>query len=98
MNQHTPGEWQYTHNLRGPIVQAKGKDGSYYTLFQGGEVAKAVFYGQMEANMKLAAAAPELLEACKDLIKDFEDTNPEELEYKGFKQLINAVNKATGQE
>lgn len=59
MTKHTPGPWKYTISAKHNRPQISGKDGHQICLLWRD--------GEMEANARLIAAAPELLEALKNL-------------------------------
>ena len=105
---HTPGPWEL-----GPA----GFEGNppYVNIYQEGDDDDALFIGTVgaeevdeetaEANARLIAAAPELLQACQTMLKAYRlipvpdcITEQEQDEYAGLesarKNLINAVAKA----
>lgn len=71
--QHTPGEWVVDGYGAGQRVVVKGRDG-----FSGGyriadahfssTLARCVPVAEMQANARLIAAAPELLDGCNALL------------------------------
>lgn len=70
MSKHTPGPWRYwlckdgSHDSRSDYVQiASGKT----------HVAQVRIVSTTEADMRLMVAAPELLEALRDLLEWFDD-------------------------
>ena len=86
---HTPGPWQYeitdeTPNRLDIIIQASvgGKDiGWNYTIPD----------GEGEANARLIAAAPEMLEALIDAYLIFDGLN-----FEGVGNIKESIEKATG--
>lgn len=71
--EHTKGEWYWAlddegrpHNLR-----CKSDDGTLdeHILFAGLDFADTYAFANSEANAKLIASAPELLEACKKIVR-----------------------------
>lgn len=79
---HTPGPWRAGYGSQAErgefmIVRAEEIDGQPYiaTCYSGSVV------GSHEANARLIAAAPELLEVCRGLVREAEDTfiDPEEM-------------------
>jgi hypothetical protein len=74
MSKHTPGPWSVTHFSRLYIGQfvdgAERHDAETASVPLFKTVATIVERtGETDANARLIAAAPELLEACKDLVK-----------------------------
>jgi len=67
---HTPGPWKVVQ--REGEVEVRGSDGNYICFCY-------LFPQPTEANAQLIASAPELLEACRELIeaKRIADTTPE---------------------
>lgn len=73
MAEHTPGPWT-AHNSQGGrpvIVYADGFAVCHCQTFHGKHQC-----GQMEANAKLIAAAPDLLKACNGLLQMLEINMP----------------------
>lgn len=84
---HTKGPWKYNGNCT-----VMDSDGSVLTCF----VHSFVEHGDTEqdyANARLAAAAPEMLEALINIVKVF----PKDFTHIRFKNdAVNAIEKATG--
>ena len=75
---HTPGPWVIENNRSFPMIVAR--DGGKY---DGACICPEVCNG--EANARLIAAAPELLEACKIIA----DKNPRISPYWGLSNPVN---------
>ena len=98
--QFTPGPWRWWATVSGARVAGHPADGSKNFVCDVLVPEKAVSY---EANARLIAAAPDLLEALRELADDIADrfdmsspsTNP------GMKAAVNearaAILKATGE-
>lgn len=90
---HTKGEWRYFKANDGHIIKTdKGCIADVYCNIDDLDSAE-------EANAKLIAAAPDMLEALQDMVFIFESIS-EKLptpakEFNCFKKAINAINKAT---
>lgn len=68
MSKHTPGLWS-VHKANGKtMVVSKGQGAEPSMLYLAWSISVAPSQGDTEANMRLMAAAPELLDALKDLI------------------------------
>jgi len=100
--QHTPAPW----TIEKP---QKGQDGFPHNLNINYEATQravyiasipgAVHINEAEANARLIAAAPELLEACENVIKYHRDNDSGEGELYGLDFIttcVNAVRKAKG--
>lgn len=70
MSEHTPGAWEVRHNKNGTLgIEAKEPDGTYCQPAKINGDPDDEFYGPAtRANARLIAAAPDLLEACRDLL------------------------------
>lgn len=72
--QHTSGPWEHYqegHNAAGwPCFVILGPDTAVAKIYTGVEED---YPGQAEANARLIAAAPELLEACKELVQQLKN-------------------------
>lgn len=111
---HTPGPWTYkrTHEMssntwyviidsngRGPVVDVGGSDLS-------GQIAEAKYLvtdpEEIEANARLIASAPDLLEALESALSDLLTVNniaADQLNYSvgpTVKKIQSAINKAKG--
>jgi hypothetical protein len=82
MSKHTPGPWEFSHTW----VQ---------TVDKKTPIANFNFYASTEANARLIAAAPELLEALRNIISDIEPTDPNDRLWVGARA---AIAKATGEQ
>lgn len=60
---HTPGPWETSHD---------GHGGIYVGDKNGRQVGFVSLRSEQEANARLIAAAPELLEALRDLLADYD--------------------------
>ena len=71
MSKHTPGPWYYTNegiNSMG-IVEKDGTNIMHMATLQNSSASR-----HMEANARLIAAAPDLLEALKIFLNEFNDS------------------------
>ena len=104
---HTPGPWKYEN------IPGKRNDGSFHHLHRIAQEKTNQWFGiNMEdtgpndnPDAHLIAAAPELLEACKDALKTLEALMLEEdpqastqMEWEGLNYLREAIAKAEGRE
>ena len=104
-SEHTPGEWgSYgTHGL--PLQKVQG-EGAYQRLFLSSDThgTFAEFYlktneGEGEANIRLAASAPDLLAACqgaKDVLQVYANRGDSEVLQIILNEVKSAILKATG--
>lgn len=83
---HTPAPWNW-EPLNGELIVKECSDGSSFTLAEV-NTKNPVW----EANARLIAAAPELLEACKLVMR-----GTSWLTVKDFEFIRNAISKAEGQ-
>ena len=97
---HTKGKWQAMHTQNGiyNIVCGKAQIASVYDFAELGSNALEIKERQ-QANAKLMAAAPDMLEACL-LLKEFDNVETyskewEELAEKHLKITEQAIKKAT---
>jgi hypothetical protein len=93
---HTPGKWKVKQWKR-----EKAKDGFVTVVAdsRGHGLFQSTEYGEskkVEANAKLIASAPELLEALKAMTKLFEKRVPYPNNTQRYKQAIKAIAKAEG--
>jgi len=68
--QHTPGEWNIYQTEKGYSIESTSKSGSLIPIAQ---VHR--FYANAKTNAKLMAAAPEMLEALKDIRAWYENNH-----------------------
>lgn len=91
---HTPGPWQFTTNMYGidnmQVYGVEDKNGP-------SGVANCGYGEGSEANARLIAAAPELLEACQAYVAIY-GHRKEHLSAHAMKLAIAAIAKATGVE
>lgn len=66
---HTPGPWSFEMQEFGAVIVSDGS--SIATAFASKVISGAEL--PMEANARLIAAAPDLLEALKELVEAFDD-------------------------
>lgn len=86
MSKHTPGPWGYT--MRGNYMRL------YMPCSLDGDVARG-YVG--EANARLIAAAPELLDACMELMDEAEMGGSSPAEWDAIRARARAaIAKATG--
>ena len=94
---HTPGPWQ---------VEPRTENGTYYvsiprkdgTIFTSSWVAQVgPFNDEDEANARLVAAAPELLEACEDMVALLARELPTDLGVPAAARARAAIAKASRQ-
>ena len=84
MTEHTPGPWHVWQAGKHVVIKA----GSLII----GSVRRAIVGGEQQANAHLIAAAPELLEALKFVIRGVPDT------WEGVQKARAAIAKATGEQ
>jgi hypothetical protein len=87
--QHTPGPWHADTNVAGDYTQVKAHPNKFICEVDGREKEY-----QNEANARLIAAAPELLEALADLCYVVGHTYKDS---KVFKDARAVIAKATGE-
>ena len=87
MSKHTPGPWFFLHDRNGRLQVGPSIN---YTV---AEMCVTPLEGQ-EANARLIAAAPELLEALTDCVEHMHWTQP--LGEAALKKAKAAIAKATG--
>ena len=96
---HTPGPWQIKHrvNIIGSTGRSVASAGGYTTNTDNGEHIL-----ENEANARLIAAAPDLLEACKEAEDWLEEHGGDQNCDPGLRGLLrqvrSAIDKATGKE
>jgi hypothetical protein len=97
VSKHTPGPWKVSM----PLIKAPAR-GGYYEL---GGVAQVLGdkhvpdINEQEANARLIAAAPEMLEALKlisELDNCFDEKEYDHLKSMADKAMLNAIAKAEG--
>lgn len=88
MSGHTKGPWKVEFGF---IC-----DGNGDRLFHQSEMMRNhnITVGEMEANAQLIAAAPDLLEACKEAVKIIKDILPPKGYESYIEQLKQAIAKA----
>jgi len=74
MSKHTPGPWQVTNTL-GKVAITVPHDSIGIAPYTVCHIWPHIEKGESEANAKLIAAAPELLETVKELVEIFEQIN-----------------------
>ena len=80
MSKHTKGPWEVDNGNKHRCDHIVAKDGNYIAVIYTGNIADA----------QLIAAAPDLLQACQDMLKDYGyDSSIRE-------QLTEVINKAGG--
>lgn len=68
--QHTPGPWYIVNSLNpNHSFEIFGADGYHVARFEKDGIETEL------ANARLIAAAPELLEACKEMVRHLEETD-----------------------
>lgn len=92
-NQHTKGPWQ-TAGAFNEFVTT-GKD---HVCAERITHSDEFELGEHEANMRLIAAAPELLEACEAVASHFKATGLSNEEHDLNEMIIRALKKAKGKE
>lgn len=85
---HTPGPWKYEEATK---TIRSGRENYWLCTMDSWDGAV-----NHEANAKLIAAAPELLEAAKDLITALETQMPRFKNYQQNQKLHTAIRKAEG--
>lgn len=97
MSKHTPGPWNVSEEFDGTSIKA-GMFHVTHTIqacgFHEPDVDKAV----TQANARLIAAAPELLEACQALIAYCDKNPPMGDSLWSVRQIRAAIAKATGEQ
>jgi hypothetical protein len=99
---HTPGPWHFTANMYGiDNMRVFGVEEINDDFTQG--IANCGFGEGCEANARLIAAAPEMLEALKLLAEEVDDLSANNLDAHNWTHHQNlltlahtAINKATG--
>lgn len=97
MAQHTPGPWIADNSRMLTSINAGNKKHiAMVNYFQCGKPEFDVCGEEHEANARLIAAAPELLEAVNELMADAEDTG--EFSYSAMSKARAAIAKAKGEQ
>lgn len=98
---HTPGPWEW-ENVPGAGIQVRGPyKGSTRLLFSDiwRQFAEREWDAEMEANARLIAAAPELLEALQGVLKIERGSSGRIILESWHEEVIrNEIAKATGKE
>ena len=102
MSQHTPGPWKPACGARGTTCRHPA------ILWDGGQVGNATWQGSeaaTDANARLIAAAPELLEALQEMVAGDAEAIaeadalgvpfPDEM-LTAYRRAVAAISKATG--
>jgi hypothetical protein len=86
-------------HVTGPWCVKAGQDGDWYVNGLAGEVCRVwgERHGTREANARLIAAAPDLLEACMDLIAWEERAEDRECRVAIGEAIRAAIARATGE-
>ena len=100
--QHTPGPWRYDTDSNGWEFRISQEDGAPYTPGYSDVAHFNSVQGEardiQEANARLIAAAPELLEALEDMVRIFDRSLPSEcIGRRTCDNAINAIAKAKGE-
>lgn len=93
---HAPGPWQYTHD-KGSDFELKGADGTL-VVCGCGCCGSPNLGGNVEANARLIAAAPDLLDALEWLVALLPDPelDADNVQRGLVRKAIAAIAKATG--
>ena len=102
---HTPGPWyitdgpQYGYNKLKRVDSASGKFGTVICERFSADGVDGL-KEEVEANLRLIAAAPELLEALRGMVEDVRYHNagiksPAQYETENFLRAVDAITKAT---
>lgn len=94
MAQHTPGPWSHGE-LSGDILDPRGRS-ICEILDANGEPHGGVPIKQAEANARLIAAAPELLNALKEMLRSMVGRHDESVP--AVERARAAIAKATGED
>lgn len=86
MSKHTPGPWRLVEDRMNGSLQVYGKTLALFECWRRDDVETEI------ANARLAASAPELLEALEFVIRGVPDT------WEGVQKARAAIAKATGGE
>lgn len=94
---HTPGPWQYD-GMWSLIMAGKYEIAAIHAARFAEETSRRKRLDEVQANARLIAAAPELLEACKRALSAIEALPPRlnEDRYEPMMLLSRAIAKATG--
>ena len=95
MSKHTPGPWasnEYTTSVSVPLKAVDCERIGFSIVFVNGHRGK-----EAAANARLIAAAPELLEALKEIVDAADGAGWEQLD-PSFKKARAAIAKATGEQ
>ena len=92
MSGYTPGPWSYDRQYR-RLMGPDGKD----LYIEGGAHWATTRDPEAEANSRLIAAAPELLEALKEVVTHWADETDEN-DWPEFDRARKAIAKATGKD
>ena len=99
MTKHTPGPWVFTEENNGHL-EIKGQKRYVAMLFRmddfEADPVETPDCEQAEANARLIAAAPELLDGVKELVEWLEMEYPESLHQKHFDKWYKLIAKAEG--
>jgi len=99
---HTKGEWTLRNKVKTDLRITNGKDGFVIAEVTTGVTNFIGNHEEAEANAKLIAASPLLLEALNELIqlKDWKDKHGKDMHYvtsqpKAWENARNAIKEAT---
>lgn len=106
MGKHTPGPWLVTDGTFVYALNVYGTNSFWANIYggsQGGYKSPATPSEEIEANVSLIAAAPDLLDACETyhnlLRSQIRDGRPIDAEahYRAQRKMEDAIAKARGQ-
>ena len=97
-NKHTPGPWKIFKGTRNDVLltRVERKDRFHGIVNEANLPLAEIILGSTDANARLIAAAPEMLEALEIAVKFFTDNYPKG-ELSWMEKLEAAIRKAKGE-
>jgi hypothetical protein len=96
----TPGPWEITrYDDENTTIQSTGPvhwiQPKHRPILPAAAITSGYSKGESEANAKLIAAAPDLLEAAQNLVNDMDKAESPERNYRQVNDLRKAITRAT---